>query len=116
MLTLTQFDAEKQCLSVTEHETLAQALAEYKGWEKAGAVAYLVQGTMNADCVCKRTMESRNRTIYLKLAAKSATGDISEDHIELKAPQACKYLSLLFGGAPATEFDVTITNDEFRIG
>lgn len=116
-LTLQQFDAENACVSVTEHDTLTEALREHDGWKQAGAVRYMVQGTMSVDCVCKRTMESRNRNIELYIEMPFNNGaDKNGDYIEVKAPQACKYLQTVLGAVENAEIMVTVTNDLFRIG
>lgn len=137
MLTLTQFDGDDTCVSVTEHATLGEALAEHGGWTKTGAaVRYLVQGTMTLDCACKRAMESRNRKITMSLRAPAQVHIDSKETselcftVELKAPQACKLLQHMqtssndnYGTSATHEgvrteplIEVSITNDTFHIG
>lgn len=109
----TETDAIGEMLGATEHATLTEAIREFEGWQKAGAVRYLVQGNMSIDCVCKRTMESRNRKIELYIAVPG----VGAQHIEVKAPQACKYLREVAGDKVDTaEIMVSVSNDEFRIG
>lgn len=115
-LTATLFDVAGTVLSVTEHDTLTEALNEFTGWAKQGATGYMVQGSMTVDCVCKRTMESRNREIELRMTLSFNGDDRHSEYVAVKAPQACKYLSTVLGGAANAEVNVTITEALFRIG
>lgn len=120
MLTLTLQTVnpigDAETLSVTEHATLTESLNEFEGWRKSGANAYMVQGNMTVACACKRVLESRNRAISLYVTLAFNETDAAGSYIEVKAPQAVKYLETVLGGAENAEVTVTITNTEFRIG
>lgn len=100
-LTLTILDSDQAALSVTEHDTLTEALNEYAGWAKQGATDYMVQGTMQVDCACKRVLESRNRLITVRMGAHLQPYSTCSNEltffaqIEVKAPQAVKYLEAI---------------------
>lgn len=124
MLTLTILDQDQAALSVTEHATLTEAVREYEGWTKAGAAEYLVQGTMDLDCACKRVMESRNRLISLALCMPVLRTPQAPGHyiqatgtVEMKAPQVCKLLGALrFPANDMPHVDVEITSKTFVVG
>lgn len=115
-LTLQQFDAEHVLLNATEHSTMTEALNEFKGWEKAGAVRYLLQGTMSAQCACKRILESRNRAITVQVlrpvrdeagVVLQGEGSMAEAALTLKAPQAVAVLEALHKPEEMVFVDVT---------
>lgn len=120
-LTLTILDSDAAALSVTEHATLTEALNEYKGWAAQGAVDYLVQGTMDLNCACKRILESRNRvlSVAFTMPVIGQHGDYMQaaGSVELKAPQVCKLLEALrFPAAHIPRVDVEITSKTFVVG
>ena len=104
------------CLSVTEHDTLTEALNEFAGWDKQGATHYMVQGTMSVQCACKRILESRNRAIQVFVTMTFNGTDANGDYIDVKAPQAVAYLETVLGGIDNAEVDVLFTNNMLRIG
>lgn len=122
-LILTILDADNAGMSVTEHDTLTEALNEFAGWGTQGATDYIVQGSMDLDCACKRVMESRNRTISLAVHVAvqpyetCSNTELSGARVELKAPQVCKFLQALsFPANSIPRIAVQITSTEFRLG
>lgn len=115
-------DAHGVTLSTTQHATLAEALAEFKGWQRAGATTYRVTGSMLVEDACKRIMESRNREIYVHfgMSVQPYTTCVNAETalgvLDFSAPQACKMLRALKLAGDATRTQVDITNSTFHVG